>query len=41
MYLRSLGMAIARPGNERAKLSSQEGASELYWSMLIERLQER
>jgi hypothetical protein len=40
MYLRSLGMATMRGGNERAKLS-QEGASELYWSMLIERLQER
>jgi hypothetical protein len=39
MYLRSLGMATMRSGNERAKLS-QEGASELYWSMLIEGLQE-
>jgi hypothetical protein len=40
MHLRSFGMAIIRSGNENAKLS-QEGASELYWSMLIERLQER
>lgn len=40
MYLRSLGMATMRGGNERAKLS-QEGASELFWLMLIERLQER
>jgi hypothetical protein len=40
MYLRSLGMATMRGGNERAKLS-QEGASELYWSMLIERLQDK
>jgi hypothetical protein len=39
MYLRSLGMAAMRGGSDRAKLS-QEGASELYWSMLIERLQE-
>lgn len=40
MYLRSLGMATMRGGSDRAKLS-QEGASEIYWSMLIERLQER
>jgi hypothetical protein len=40
MYLRPLGMGMAQGGNERAKLS-QEGASELYWSMLIDRLQER
>lgn len=39
MYLRSLGMAM-RHSNERIKLS-QEGASEFYWSILIERLQER
>lgn len=40
MHLRPLGMATMRSGNDRAKLS-QEGASEIYWSMLIERLQER
>jgi hypothetical protein len=40
MYLRPLGMATMRSGNDRAKMS-QEGASELYWSLLIERLQER
>jgi hypothetical protein len=40
MYLRPLGMLIIRGGNDPAKLS-QEGASEIYWSMLIERLQER
>ncbi len=40
MYLRSLGMATMRQGRDRAKLS-QEGAAELYWSLLIERLQER
>ncbi|AXK80763.1 toll/interleukin-1 receptor domain-containing protein [Pseudolabrys taiwanensis] len=38
MYLRPLGMTIARAGGDRAKLS-QEGASEAYWSMLIERIQ--
>lgn len=40
MYLRPLGMAMMRSSNEHAKLS-QEGASEFYWSMLIERLQDR
>lgn len=37
MYLRSMGMAI-RNQEPDAKLS-QEGASEIYWSMLIESLQ--
>jgi hypothetical protein len=40
MYLRPLGIVTMRSGNDHAKLS-QEGASEIYWSMLIERLQER
>lgn len=40
MFLRPLGMALRPVGDERAKLS-QEGASEFYWAMLIERLQER
>jgi hypothetical protein len=40
MYLRSLGMALRPISDARAKLS-QEGASEFYWSILIERLQER
>ncbi|MDO9414454.1 MAG: toll/interleukin-1 receptor domain-containing protein [Pseudolabrys sp.] len=40
MYLRPLGMASMRTGNDYSKLS-QEGAAELYWSLLIERLQDR
>jgi len=39
MYLRGFGMSIRRPSQD-SKLS-QEGASELYWSMLIEALQYR
>jgi hypothetical protein len=38
MYLRPLGMITMRSHSDRTKLSS-EGASELYWSILIERLQ--
>jgi hypothetical protein len=40
MYLRSLGMATMRGGGDHSKLS-QEGAAEVYWSILIERLQQR
>jgi hypothetical protein len=38
LYLRPLGMMTIRSHSDRTKLSA-EGASELYWSMLIERLQ--
>jgi len=40
MHLRALGMTAMRAGTERTKFS-QEGASELYWALLIERLQMR
>lgn len=37
LYLRSMGMAHMGQADARAKLS-EEGAAELYWSLLIERL---
>lgn len=40
MFLRAQGMTAMRAGVERTNLS-QEGASELYWSLLIEPLQVR
>jgi hypothetical protein len=39
MYLRSLGMTAMRGRSDHFNLS-QEGAAEVYWSMLIERLQQ-
>lgn len=39
MHLRLLGMAAIRDGNDHSNLS-QEGAAEVYWSMLVERLQQ-
>ena len=38
MFLKPMGMAAGR--SERAKLT-QEGAAELYWELLIQRLQTR
>lgn len=38
MFLRSMGMAAMGGSRDAAKLT-QEGAAELYWGMLIERLQ--
>jgi hypothetical protein len=38
MFLRSMGMAAMGGGRDTAKLT-QEGAAELYWGMLIDRLQ--
>jgi hypothetical protein len=38
MFLRSMGMAAMGGSGDTAKLT-QEGAAELYWGMLIERLQ--
>lgn len=40
MYLHSMGMSFIHHGSERKKLS-QEGAAELYWSMLISPLQQK
>jgi len=40
LFLRSMGMASVRSGVDHARLT-QEGAAELYWEMLIQRLQAR
>lgn len=40
MFLRSLGMAMMR-GHDREQKLSEEGAAELYWSLLIQPLQGR